>query len=179
MPDAPTPSDPAVPVHPPPPPFLQRRLTVRGILDVLVFLAALSTLAGYLGAFWWPLENLGSFRIQYFWLLLFAGTAYAFARRPKPAIALGLLALVNAFSFVPLYLGGDRASGEPELRVLYANLLATNLDFHEFFELVRTEQPDIIVVVEVSTAWGNHLEALKRDYPYHHVDPLRGYFGIG
>lgn len=148
------------------------------LVNLFVLLTGVMVTATFIFGRWWPLENLGSFRVQYFWLFTLFALIYWIARRLPAAIALTLLAVANAATFVPLYFGGDHPAGDPELRVMYLNVLADNIHYDKFFAAVEAEDPDIVVVAETSSAWVKQLETLKAEYPYHYIDPHLGVFGM-
>jgi endonuclease/exonuclease/phosphatase (EEP) superfamily protein YafD len=82
------------------------------------------------------------------------------------------MALLAAFQVGPVvrYEGTNPvppAGGSPErLRILLANVLYKNVDHGELARLIRAEQPDIIGLVEYTSAWGRALKEIRREYAY-------------
>lgn len=158
-------------------PSAKRPNVLRLLCDLAVALIALVSLASFFDSLYWRLENVASFRVQQCVVLLTLAILYALFRRRVGAVLLFVLALFNATAFAPLYFGGDSPSN-PELRVMFANLHVGNPDFYRLFDAVNSEQPDILILAEIDSAWGRALEPLKEDYPYHLIDPERGHFGM-
>lgn len=90
-------------------------------------------------------------------------------RRPRVAAALGLLALIQLAPIARLYLPGSRGpdpASTARLRLLVANVLVDNPRRAPLIELIRSESPDVVGLVEVSDRWLAELEEVRRDYPY-------------
>ena len=52
------------------------------------------------------------------------------------------------------------------LRILHSNVLTSNRRYSDAISLVKAEQPDIAVFVEVSTSWARELAVLSEMFPY-------------
>jgi endonuclease/exonuclease/phosphatase (EEP) superfamily protein YafD len=117
----------------------------------------------------WPIELIDTFALYAFAPLLVAAPIGLAARSWR---LLGLFALAAAlfwhqlgYLFLP-----SPASAAPagtSLRVLTQNVRFTSEDASQLAALVRTEQPDVIVLQEMSTAFALDLtERIGPDYPY-------------
>lgn len=147
------------PIHPQFP-ILQRTLT---LISVAGWLAAL---VGFLGQLWWRFEIASHFRWQYALALgLWAGFLALFRRWRTGAVTL-LIALLNLVLLVPFYSRPGEKSGEPELRILSANVNRANRQPERLLELVQRLQPDIVAIIEATPEFMNGLEPLRVDYPY-------------
>jgi endonuclease/exonuclease/phosphatase (EEP) superfamily protein YafD len=144
---------------------------------VVLALFSVSTLFDVLHRY---LELFSHFRLQYFvssiLLLLFFSL---FRKRNFAALAL-LLSVLNGWAILPWYLSGDtRGYGDDTIKVLHANLLASNHDANRFLALVVEEDPDIVVVQEMTPRWLASLEPLTSNFAYSAAEPEVSPFGIG
>jgi endonuclease/exonuclease/phosphatase (EEP) superfamily protein YafD len=140
-----------------------------------------ATLAGYAARQYWLLELFSHFRVQ--WLVLAAVLALiAIARRqPVWALALAACAVGNAaaaWSYLPLpwrtappAIAAGAPSTAPPIKIMMANLWFHALDATRLLELVRTESPDVVVLVEFTGNWYRSAEPLRAAYRYRIEDP--------
>jgi endonuclease/exonuclease/phosphatase (EEP) superfamily protein YafD len=98
-----------------------------------------------------------------------AAVAVLARRRPRVALALGCLAILQA---APLfrYAGKNPVAPDPgshaRLRVLVANVLWSNTRYDALARLIRDERPDIVGLVEVTDDWLAGLAEVRAEYPY-------------
>jgi len=64
------------------------------------------------------------------------------------------------------------------LKILSANVLQDNADHESLLKLVRNEQPDVLVVVEVNQRWVDALAPLSELFAYHKIHPLENKYGM-
>jgi endonuclease/exonuclease/phosphatase (EEP) superfamily protein YafD len=116
----------------------------------------------------WPqlLELLSHFRLQYF-LLNLVLLLLLFLTRRKTAILIALfcVALLST-PILPWYNPLSRSSAAGELRVLTANINTKNRSYEKVLTMVREENPDIAVFLEVDDVWVAQLQHLKDILPY-------------
>jgi endonuclease/exonuclease/phosphatase (EEP) superfamily protein YafD len=123
-------------------------------LPMLVALPlALATAASYFGGWWWGLALIAHFRPHLAALSLVTLAAGLLWRaRLGTALSLALLA-VNAAPLLPylgLAAGGSSAAPPANLRVLVYNMHREDTDRAAFRELIEREQPDLVVLSEIS-----------------------------
>jgi endonuclease/exonuclease/phosphatase (EEP) superfamily protein YafD len=142
-------------------------------------LVCLATLAGFLGRISWVLDLFSHFRFQYLVLLVSATIIFIVGGRYTQALVSGLFAGVNLSLILPLYLkGSDRTPSNPGstnqdmYRVLLANVLQMNAAFGTIRHLIRSENPDLIVLIEVNKTWIDQLKPVLEAYPFSRM-PLR------
>jgi endonuclease/exonuclease/phosphatase (EEP) superfamily protein YafD len=87
-------------------------------------------------------------------------------------------AAANASLVMPWYGAGTAATGTIEVKVLSANLLSSNGVHEELFDLLAGEEPDLVVLQEVTPDWEESLHPIYGDYPHRLVEPRAGNFGI-
>ncbi|HSH01816.1 MAG TPA: endonuclease/exonuclease/phosphatase family protein [Anaerolineae bacterium] len=129
-----------------------------------------------LGSRWhWALELLTHFRVQYGLILLGCAVWWGVRQRPWWAAFALSLALANSLLVWPYYVTPTVASADhtPSLtassttyRLLSLNVLATNHDSDAVKNLIARENPDIIVLMEMTPRWGYQLRELADSYPY-------------
>jgi endonuclease/exonuclease/phosphatase (EEP) superfamily protein YafD len=117
----------------------------------------------------WPLEVLDTFALYAFAPFLALGLA-ALLLRSRLLVGVVLLAGVLFWQeFGHVFLPGPAiaAPAGPSLRVLTYNVLVTNKHAGALAELVRAEQPDVVVLQELSSPFAEDLtRRLGGDYPY-------------
>ena len=127
-------------------------------------------------------DLLANFRVQIAIGLLPMLAVIALAKQWKwLMIGIGFLVL-NSWTIVPYViptLGGDTTTSTQPYRLLTSNVLTSNHQHQRLIELVRAEQPDIVVVLEINADWARDLEQLAGEYQYRHLDPREHNFGIG
>jgi endonuclease/exonuclease/phosphatase (EEP) superfamily protein YafD len=154
-------------------------LTVFWILvDLGCFGVCLATLAGFMGRFSWILDLFSHFRLQYLLLLVGSTILFVIGGRYPQAVASGLFAGLNLISIMPLFLKKIHPkSSEPinprgTYRVLLANVLQVNDAFGTVRHLIRSQEPDFIVLIEVNKTWIDQLKPALVDFPFKQL-PLR------
>ena len=103
-------------------------------------------------------------------------------RRPMWAFALGALSIVNGIA-VRDYILPLRSTAAPEtaadLRVLTANVQASNTRPELLVALITESEPDIFAVLELTEPYADRLSELSDRYPHQILAPELGNFGIG
>lgn len=118
------------------------------------------------------------FRLQYLLVSLLLLFLAMWLRSPWMIAALGITVAINAVYVVPWYFGADESPSGTELKVLHANVLSRNTEYERLFEMIEVEQPDVIVLQEISSAWATALQTLHRAYPFSQIEARSGNFGI-
>lgn len=131
------------------------------------------SVAGYFGKAGKYLELASHFKLQYTLaalgcLLVFISFLIFSDFRAWPWVLLASACLViNAAALRPWYVfpvkdAPHLASGD-KLRVMQANVLYGSRRYSSLIKLVREEKPDILIAQEVTTAWLENLEVLRRE----------------
>ena len=153
-------------------------MTLRGLLQAAAVVTIVFSVLTLLPVEHHALQLFTHFRLQYLLTGLVLLVALAVLRETRYAIALVLLSLVNAYVLLPWYVGERSATSGAEVRVLLANIRARNEDHEKLLTLVDNEQPDVLVLLEVTRGWAASLEGLHADYPHRVIEPRDGSFGI-
>ena len=126
------------------------------------------------------LELFSHFRMQYFVVSVLLTLVFAFLKW-RNYILLGLATVAfNAWFIVPWYLPTEAPDpSDADVRLLHANVLATNTDTERLLALVEDVDPDLLVLQEFTSDWLAALEPLASSYPYRVVEPRENdSFGI-
>lgn len=127
----------------------------------------------------WPLELLAHFKLQYLALLIALAAITVARRRWYAAAALVPFAIINAIAVAPYWPRTmTTESIGPSFELMAVNLYGRNRDHERFIELARRENPDLIVLLEVDSAWADALKALAQDYPQRILVPREDPYGI-
>ena len=161
--------------------FFRIQASFGGLLEALAMLVLAASLLTPWDFLSWRLEQLVHFKWQYLAAALGLGLWCLVARRWRLAAALAVAVAVNAAYVWPWTGLGPRpavAGTGPSLKLLLANLYFLNEETSPFLALVRREQPDLVVAIEVTEHWTHALEKLEADWPYRLARPREDPFGI-
>ncbi|MFP3916046.1 MAG: endonuclease/exonuclease/phosphatase family protein [Actinomycetota bacterium] len=135
---------------------------------LLVIPAALLTavsVAAFFGRWWWLLDFLANFRLQYALMLGLMALLLFLARWPRWGSVALVGAAVNAAVMLPLFLGEGRTiPPQQPIRVMSFNLLSTNQQFGEVIAYIRELDADIVFLHEASRPWEMALEGAGLPY---------------
>jgi len=135
----------------------------------LITLAAGFSLPGFIA---FPLEVNASFPHLHFVTTLLAIIYFAKKRQGEwllLAVAAHLVQVINLFS--PLYSPDVfKFEGGTELKILYSNVYVHNQNPEKLSELITKEDPDLVLLTEVSDRWLQILD-IGKNYPYSFLRP--------
>jgi endonuclease/exonuclease/phosphatase (EEP) superfamily protein YafD len=148
------------------------------LLNILFILAAVGTLAGFLGQLWWVLDAATHFRVQYLVVLLLCAVLFFLTKHIKRTVLSSLLCLLNLALIVPFYLGAPAAVDMPSYRLAMANIEYVNEDVEAVQTFIRSADADILILEEFTPTWEENLADLKTEYPYFETRPRVDAWGI-
>jgi endonuclease/exonuclease/phosphatase (EEP) superfamily protein YafD len=145
---------------------------------VVTIVFSLGTLADNLHRY---LELFSHFRLQYLMGSLILTLLFAATRNLAWAATMLLVTTINTIPVAMWYLADTVQPdvAEAPLEILHANVYAGNADTQALIALIVAEQPDVVVLQEVTDAWTTAMETLRDSYPYQHAHPRDDKFGIG
>lgn len=150
-----------------------------GIFGLPVAAVCLLTLLGFLGRLWWFFDLASHFRSQYLFILFLSSLILLLGKQPAAAGGVAVFALINLAFVAPLYIHTNPAiEVVPDRRILLLNVLQRNNHYEEVRSLIRSEQPDIIVLVETNQKWLDELSEFQSVYPYTHSKPREDNYGV-
>jgi len=151
---------------------------IRTLFWTVIGISCLASLLGFAGRGWWLFELASHFRVQYLALLASGALVLLAARYYRLAAALTACALMNLYVLLPLYVSA--AAGGPHehaVRIVSANVKAENTRRSALLEFIRTSDPDIVTLFEVSDSWLDATAELEPQFPYSRINAIKGHFG--
>ncbi len=143
-------------------------------------LGILCFLIGFLGKYHWLLNIFSHFRVQYLFYFLVLFTLSIVFRKRNIAIVNGVFVLLILSSLLKFYWPNNvPRSTSSVLKIASINLLSSNHEYAQVKEFIHTAQPDVVVVLELTTTWKDQLRDLYDEYSYQHMQPQGNNFGIG
>ncbi|HSF73384.1 MAG TPA: endonuclease/exonuclease/phosphatase family protein [Microcoleus sp.] len=131
---------------------------------------AVLSIVGYLGEFNIFFELSSHFKLQYLLVGFSTFIFFALVRSKKRWLLVSAFCIIiNLAEIVPWYFPPPAfAEATPgyNLRILHSNVLRGNRRYSEVISLVKAEQPDIAVFVEVNSSWAKQLSVLSEIFPY-------------
>ncbi|MEG4204305.1 endonuclease/exonuclease/phosphatase family protein [Microcoleus sp. Pol7_A1] len=131
---------------------------------------ALFSIVGYLGKINIFFELSSHFKLQYLLVSFSTLIFFALVRSKKRWLLVSAFCIIiNLAEIVPWYFPAPAFAGATpaqNLRILHSNVLTNNRRYSEVISLVKAEQPDIAVFVEVNPSWAKELAVLSEIFPY-------------
>jgi endonuclease/exonuclease/phosphatase (EEP) superfamily protein YafD len=153
-------------------------MTLRGLLQAAGLLTVLFSAATLLPVEHFALQLFTHFRLQYLGAAVVLCIAFTALRESRYALLLALAAALNASLVLPWYLDKPSPQDGVDFDVLVANILSDNDDHEKLLALIEAEQPDLVLLLEVSPRWEASLGRLAASYPHRVVEARAGNFGI-
>lgn len=145
-------------------------------------LSLIATAFVLLARIWWFFELFSHFRMQLLATQCVLLIAFLVLRRPMWALIIGAVGVINGVAvrdyLVPVRDFAGAEDRAVEIRVLTANVLASNSDPAKFVDLIEAEEPDVFAVLEFTQTFAEALDSLTENYPNQILIPQRGPFGI-
>lgn len=158
---------------------------VERIIGVIALLFSLLTIGSLLGRFYWALDVLSHYHIQYTIVLGLCVLLLLVLRTFRLLVLLPVVALlVNLYLVVPFFLPLSATSAQaadevPTLRVMALNISTSNAGYAKVVALIRERQPDLVFMSEVREDLLAILRTeLAEEYPYLHAEPSRMTLGV-
>lgn len=99
------------------------------------------------------------------------------------AILLGVIVFQGAqiLPYTPLYpteVPMMQGTGKPTFKILAANVLKENESHQALIDLIKTEAPDVLFLMETDTAWNERLSSILEGYKTTKVEPRDDHYGM-
>ena len=134
-----------------------------GLLAIGV-VASLATVLGFFGSTWWLFDFLANFRAHFAVALVLVALAYSLVFSKTTGLLFIVMAMVNAFVLLPLYLSNPApATGNDALTVVSFNVGQRASIRDVTFRWIDTVDPDVVVLTNATTDW---LRATEFAEPY-------------
>ena len=146
------------------------------IVGVVFFSIVPNLFSGY-----WLLDVFSNFKLQYavtsFVLLICS--LFVFRRKSLALIILSISLLLNAYYIVPYYLKSSaKVDIKKELKLVSINLLSSNTDIDLVKKYILEEDPDALVLMELTPAWEAQLNTITINSKYKKLVARTDNFGI-
>jgi len=158
---------------------------VQKFIGALTLFFSLLTLGSLLGRFYWLLDILSHYHLQYTVGLTLCLLGLIYVRSASRALLLPVIALlINLYLVVPFFLPlstptTHAATANAPLRVMAMNISTSNAGYEKVVALISERQPDVIFLSEVRE---DLLAVLRTElgeaYPYLHAEPSRMTLGL-
>jgi len=161
--------------------FFTWRLRPGDVVRDLAVCAAFGTLAGLGAGAHWFLDFFVHFPLHYLLVLAPVSLLLWAMRRYKSAAFCTACAIYHVFLLAPLFRGPPADGPPPEaaLRVMEINLLRENGRTDEALRSIREAEADVVVALELTPAWLEHLAPLRAQYPHVVAEAQDDCFGLG
>jgi endonuclease/exonuclease/phosphatase (EEP) superfamily protein YafD len=138
------------------------------------------TVAGLLGRFWWLFDLFSHFQIQYLISMSVIVAVLAVTRRFKTAVLLASCGLLNLAHVLPYYvpIRPAREHNSTRLRLVTSNVNTANQQYDLVKQLILDQQPDVVLLTEVSPIWLKSIREVEALYPFRKSDAREDNFGI-
>jgi endonuclease/exonuclease/phosphatase (EEP) superfamily protein YafD len=152
---------------------VKRVLAVSGAVTIV---AALLPLAARIA---WIFDLFTHFRIQLIAALVVLVVIFAVRRAYRWCAALAVCVAINVVPLVPyLPLGDASGNDAPTLSLMAVNVQYDNGEHAGLLASIAETDPDVVLVVEFTARWGEHLASLAAKYPHQIRHPQTDAFGI-
>lgn len=125
-------------------------------------------------------ELFSHFKLQYFLSASLVFLLLLLMQQWRWALLALLLVALHIWGLLPWYIATtpEPIADAPRLKLLHANVHSQNPNHHLLRDWVAHRQPDVILLQEVSPAWAEALQDLKKAYPHHRLLPQDDNFGL-
>lgn len=168
-----------------------RTVFLNFIQFVSIVLILLSVLSLMDDVSYWYAKILDFPRLQYLILAILCLILILFIKlnwtKFKMIIVFGLLGSIVIHSIrIGPYLFGEKkvpdvenpAPEDASVKILIANVLITNRNADQLLQIIKEQDPGMVLAMEVDSWWVKKLEVLKQDFPYTIEHPLDNAYGM-
>ena len=153
---------------------------LRGLCRGATILGIMLTAFSYLAETNWVADLVINFRVQlaigaaFIFLYLLFFKSWKFALLCLVGLIINGLPIVEYFSQPR----GFPPEGGQSYRVLSLNVLTDNRNWQSVIDLIKSEDPDFVALMEVDSTWKQVMSAVETDYPFAKFEPRSDNFGI-
>lgn len=158
------------------------RITLAGLVEAACALVIFCTVAGFFGGWVWALDIFDHFRLHYAAGALLFGALAWWTSRHRWALTCLVVLVVNVMLCPNVWsfhraVSSDEKNDRP-FRVASINVLTSNRHYSNVVDLIRRENPDAALLLEVDAVWLAELSALDDHYKLIASRPRDDNFGI-
>ena len=131
---------------------------------------------------YWLSDIFANFKVQFLIIAVLLLIISWFILNLKKIASIFLLFSIawNSYYIVPLYFGSNdsRISHENTIKISSVNLLSSNTQVDLVQDFIQEEDPDILILMEVTPEWQERLTPILNNYTYIKMLPRPDNFGI-
>ena len=158
----------------------KKPITAFGLFEAAAMLLSIFSVGTLFAASHRYLELFSHFRFQYLVLSLLLLMIFAIRQRVFFCAVLVGITILNAAFVLPWYVGRDQPEANGvTFKLLHANVHRNNTETTALLAQIDAEDPDLIILQEMSSVWLTALQGLSEKYPYGVAKAQEGAFGIG
>jgi endonuclease/exonuclease/phosphatase (EEP) superfamily protein YafD len=150
-------------------------------VQMIACMTLIATLCGFFGEVFWMFDLMCHFRAQYLAIAALCAGALLLFRDYRWCLVATIPVLINGCLVVPWFFGkpGSSPRAAPHCRILLSNVFTENRNSAALLDLIRSENPDVVVLQEVDERWLRELLPLNATMPTSRAIPRDDNFGIG
>jgi len=152
------------------------------LISAAGLLTCVASVFAFLGQGSWFFDLFTHFRVQYLVGLLVLSLPLLIGKHYKVAFLCFVFALINFYCMMPLFISKAKDSPWEYLlgrhRVMLININSESGQARLIMEAIRAEDPEIVVLEEVTASWMRVLSGLTNRLPYWVASPRRDNFGV-
>lgn len=129
---------------------------------------------------YWLLDIFSNFKLQYLvisiGLILLVLISF---KKKLSAIILIIIAIIwNSYFIIPYFVQSEKFHHKKEIKITSVNLLSSNSRENLVINYITKEDPDILILMELTPKWEKKLNIIIKKYEYHEIVPRLDNFGI-
>jgi endonuclease/exonuclease/phosphatase (EEP) superfamily protein YafD len=157
----------------------KKAVSLAGLFAAAAIVLALFSVGTLFAEWHRTIELFSHFRLQYLGSSLLLLLVFAVLRRRNFSLLLVALVLLNACFVLPWYMSNDRPeTGGKPIKILQANVLRKNPETAALLAQISAENPDLVILQEMTPPWLQAMQSLSAKYPYSIAEAQEGAFGI-
>lgn len=144
-----------------------------------LILLSIIILLSFFGYENWAFDLFAHFSVQY-WILMFLAFAVLIVIKKQKTVLIFLpLFLYLSVEIGKLYVGGQKDSSiEKSVKISAINVLSSNTDYQKVIDFIHNENPEIVIIQEITPTWEEALKTALNQYPEQLIKSQNNNFGI-
>lgn len=150
------------------------------IIQIACIIVLVITIASFFGRYPY-LELTTHFRLQYLWFSAICGIGFYFFKNWKFIIPCLFCFALNGIYIFPYYFSDNhKLTDVPTInfKLMLANVEGHNKSYDKLLESVKSANPDVIVLQEITEEWWQNIQSITSEYPNFKALPRQGGGGL-
>lgn len=165
--------------------FLSFSIRLGPVLGTLIIAACIPFWFGFcFGRYSWLAELTTHFTLFYAQGMLPLAAICCYRKTWGTLVLVAVTFAASVGVVAPLYVSHSQTAGNQagargtSLRAMSLNVLTSNGQYEKVLSLIRSEQPDVIILLEVNQQWVDAMRPLEADYPVRKSRVRSDNFGV-